>query len=167
MGEHQVWAYQRDFGLRSVIVRPFNIYGARRKTGHAVGFFVVKALAGTDLTLYGDGSQLRSWCYIDDFCDGLIACIENDAAVGQDFNLGNPVTAATIYDLAERVIRLTGSSSKITRTEHTFSDIGVRAPNSRKARELLGYTPKFGMDDGLRPTIDWYKDHMDDFGHWL
>jgi UDP-glucose 4-epimerase len=167
MGEHQVWAYQRDFELPTVIVRPFNIYGPRRKTGHAVGLFVIKALAGKDLTLYGDGSQLRSWCYIDDFCDGIIACIERDTAVGQDFNLGNPVTATTIYDLAERVIRLTDSSSEITQTKHTFSDIGVRAPNSRKACELLGYMPKYGMDDGLRPTIRWYREHMNEFRHWL
>jgi len=167
MGEHQVWAYHRDFELPTVIVRPFNIYGPRRKTGHAVGFFIIKALAGKDLTLYGDGSQLRSWCYVDDFCDGILACIGRDTAVGQDFNLGNPVTATTIYDLAERIIRLTGSSSEITQTKHTFSDIGVRAPNSRKAHELLGYTPRYGMDDGLRPTIRWYREHMDEFSHWL
>jgi UDP-glucose 4-epimerase len=167
MGEHQVWAYHRDFGLPTVIVRPFNIYGPRRKTSHAVGVFVVKALVGKDLTLYGDGSQLRSWCYIDDFCDGIMACIEREGAVGEDFNLGNPVTAATVHDLAERVIRLVGGSSKITTTAHNFSDIGVRAPNSIKARERLGYSAKYGMDAGLRPTIQWYKEHLNDFDQWL
>ena len=88
--------------------------------------------------MIGDGSQLRSWCYIDDFCDAMMGCIENEKAIGQDFNVGNPVTAVTIYDLAARTIRLAKSSSKISTTAHTFSDIGVRAPSSVKARELLG-----------------------------
>jgi nucleoside-diphosphate-sugar epimerase len=97
----------------------------------------------------------------------MIACIERPAAAGQDFNLGNPVTAVTIYDLAERTIRLARSNSKLVTTPHTFSDIGVRAPNSSKARELLGYQPKFDMDQGLLPTIAWYRDHLAEFAAWL
>lgn len=167
MGEHLVWAYHRDFKIPTVIVRPFNIYGPKRIASNAVGVFCVKAAAGKDVTLHGDGSQLRSWCYIDDFCDAMMGCIEKPGAIGQDFNLGNPVTAVTIYDLAERIIRLARSNSKLTTTPYTFSDIGVRAPNSSKARELLGYHPKFDMDQGLRPTIDWYRDHLNDFQSWL
>jgi nucleoside-diphosphate-sugar epimerase len=167
MGEHLVWAYHRDFKIPTVIVRPFNIYGPKRIASNAVGVFCVKAAAGKDVTLHGDGSQLRSWCYIDDFCDAMMGCIEKPGAVGQDFNLGNPVTAVTIYDLAERIIRLARSNSKLTTTPYTFSDIGVRAPNSSKARELLGYHPKFDMDQGLRPTIDWYRDNLNDFQSWL
>lgn len=167
MGEHLVWAYHRDFSIPTVIVRPFNIYGPKRIASNAVGVFCVKAAAGKDVTLHGDGSQLRSWCYIDDFCDAMMGCIEKPGAVGQDFNLGNPVTAVTIYDLAERIIRLARSNSKLTTTPYTFSDIGVRAPNSSKARELLGYHPKFDMDQGLRPTIDWYRDNLNDFQSWL
>ncbi len=167
MGEHLVWAYHRDFKIPTVIVRPFNIYGPQRIASNAVGVFCVKAAAGKDVTLHGDGSQLRSWCYIDDFCDAMMGCIEKPAAAGQDFNIGNPVTAVTIYDLAERIIRLARSNSKLTRTPHTFSDIGVRAPNSSKAREILGYQPKFDMDQGLRPTIDWYRDHLSEFEAWM
>lgn len=167
MGEHQIWAYHRDFGLPTVIVRPFNIYGPRRKTSHAVGHFVVRALTNKDLTLHGDGSQLRSWCYIDDFGDGIMACIENSAAVGEDFNLGDPRTAATIYDLAQRVIRLANSSSRVITTPHTFTDIGVRAPNSAKVRAHLGCTAEYEIDDALERTITWYREHLDDFRHWL
>jgi dTDP-glucose 4,6-dehydratase len=167
MGEHLVWAYHRDFKIPTVIVRPFNIYGPKRIASNAVGVFCVKAAAGKDVTLHGDGSQLRSWCYIDDFCDAMMGCIEKPGAVGQDFNLGNPVTAVTIYDLAERIIRLARSNSKLTTTPYTYNDIGVRAPNSSKARELLGYNPKFDMDQGLRPTIDWYRDNLNDFQSWL
>jgi nucleoside-diphosphate-sugar epimerase len=166
-GEHQIWAYRRDFGLPTVIARPFNIYGPRRKTSHAVGHFIVRALANKNLTLHGDGSQLRSWCYIDDFCDGIMACIEDVAAVGEDFNLGDPRTAATIYDLAQRVIRLAKSSSRIITTPHTFIDIGVRAPNSVKVRTHLGCSPQYEMDDALECTIAWYRDNFDDFRHWL
>jgi UDP-glucose 4-epimerase len=166
MGEHQVWAYHRDYGLPTVIIRPFNIFGPRRRAAHALGAFVVKALAGTDITVHGDGSQLRSWCYIEDFCDGIIGCLEKDAAIGQDYNLGNPVTASTIYDLASRIIRLTDSSSRIVTTPHSYTDIGVRAPNSLKATEQLGYRPKFDMDAALPPTIDWYREHLDDFALW-
>jgi nucleoside-diphosphate-sugar epimerase len=165
--EHIVWAYHRDFKMPTVIVRPFNIFGPMRKTDNAVGRFAVRAIAGKDVSLLGDGSQLRSWCYIDDFCDGMMGCIEKDGAVGQDFNLGNPVTAVTIYDLAARTIRLAKSSSKLSTTPHTFSDIGVRAPNSSKARELLGYHPRFDLDAGLVPTIEWYRAHLDDFRDWL
>lgn len=167
MAEHQVWAYHRDFGIPTVIIRPFNIYGSMRKTSNAVGLFVVKALHGADVTLYGDGSQLRSWCYIDDFCKGILGAIEKEEAIGEDFNLGNPVTASTIYDTAQRIVRLSGSKSKITTTDHTFSDIGVRSPVPAKAGKLLGYKPTFDMDDGLVPTIKWYGEHLDDFKHWL
>lgn len=166
MGEHQVWAYHRDFGIPTVIVRPFNVFGPLRTASHAIGLFVVKALAGSDLTLFGDGSQLRSWCYVDDFVDAMLGCIENAEAAGEDFNLGNPRTAVTIYDLADRIIRLAGSSSRITTTEHTFSDIGVRAPNSVKARDLLGYVPAYDMDQALVPTIEWYRANLDRFDHW-
>jgi nucleoside-diphosphate-sugar epimerase len=167
MGEHLVWAYHRDFKMPTVIVRPFNIYGPLRTASNAVGVFCVKAAAGKDVTLHGDGSQLRSWCYIDDFCDAMMGCIEKPGAVGQDFNIGNPVTAVTIYDLAERIIRLARSTSKLTTTPYTYNDIGVRAPNSSKARELLGYNPKFDMDQGLKPTIDWYRDHLSEFAAWM
>jgi len=165
--EHIVWAYHRDFKLPTVIVRPFNIFGPMRKTDNAVGRFCVRAVADKDVTMLGDGSQLRSWCYIDDFCDAMMGCIEQEKAIGEDFNIGNPVTAVTIYDLAARTIRLAHSKSKITTTAHTFSDIGVRAPSSQKARELLGYVPRFDLDAGLIPTIEWYRKNLNDFRDWL
>jgi nucleoside-diphosphate-sugar epimerase len=167
MGEHLTWAYHRDYRLPTIIVRPFNIYGPMRITGDAIGRFVVMALSDRNVTLYGDGSQIRSWCYIDDFCDAMMSCLEADRAVGMDFNVGNPLTGITIYDLAQRTIRLAGSKSHVSTTPHTFSDIGARAPNSSRAREILGYTPRFDMDAGLKPTIAWFREHLDDFQHWL
>ena len=167
LGEHLSWSYHRDVGLNVVNIRPFNAFGPMRKTKNAVSVFIVRALAGEDLVIHGNGGQLRSWCYIDDFTDGLIACLEQDAAVGQDFNIGNALTTCTVHDLARRIIRLTGSSSKIRFVEHPFSDISVRAPSGDKASRLLGYKPKFDIDEGLGRTIAWHREHPEDFRHWL
>ena len=167
LGEHLSWSYCRDVGLNVVNVRPFNAFGPLRRTSNAVSVFIVRALAGEDLLIHGSGGQLRSWCYVDDFTDGLIACLERDAAVGQDFNLGNALTTCTVYDLARRIIRLTGSSSTIRFIDHPFSDISVRAPGGDKALRLLDYQPKFDIDEGLSRTIQWYRQHAEDFRHWL
>jgi nucleoside-diphosphate-sugar epimerase len=88
-------------------------------------------------------------------------------AIGEDFNLGNPVTANTIYDLAQRIIRLSDSKSKLVTTPYTSSDIGVRAPGCRKARELIGYNPTHDLDAGLLPTIEWFRQNREIFSHWL
>ena len=167
LGEHMSWSYYRDVGLKVVNVRPFNTYGPYRKTSNAASVFIVRALAGKDLLLHGNGSQLRSWCYVDDFTDGMIACLERDAAVGQDFNLGNALTTCTVHDLASRIIRLSNSSAKIRFVDNPFSDISVRAPSGDKAFRLLDYEPQVGLDDGLLQTIGWYREHLTDFQHWL
>lgn len=167
LGEHLTWSYYRDLGVKAVNVRPFNVYGPYRKTSNAVGVFITRALANEDLMIHGTGGQLRSWCYIDDFCDGMIACLENEAAVGEDFNLGNALTTCTIHDLASRIVRLTGSESKIQLVELPFSDINVRTPSGDKAARLLNFQARFEIDDGLEKTIAWHRDHMEDFQHWL
>lgn len=167
LGEHLTWAYYRDFDLPAVNIRPFNIYGPLRTTSHAVGTFIVRALAGKELQIHGDGSQIRSWCYIDDFCDAVLACLHRGEAVGQHFNIGNARTTATIYDLAQRIVRLTTSNAQLKLVPRPFSDINVRVPHAQKASELLDYRPRQDMDDGLRPSIQWYRDHLRDFQHWL
>lgn len=167
LGEHLAWSYFRDAGVRIVNVRPFNVYGPLRTTSNAVGVFIVRALCGKDLLVHGHGSQLRSWCYIDDFCDGLVACLTHECAVGEDFNLGNALTTCTIHDLAERIVRLTDSDSQIRFIERPFSDIDVRTPNSDKAARMLAYQPRFGIDQGLRRTIAWHRENLDKFQHWL
>lgn len=167
LGEHMAWSYYRDVGVRIVNVRPFNVFGPLRKTSNAVGVFIVRALHDADLLIHGHGGQMRSWCYVDDFCDGMIACLQRDSAVGEDFNLGNALTACTVHDLALRIIRLTGGKSKIRFVNHPFSDISLRAPSGDKAARLLDYHPHFDIDEGLRRTIEWHREHLDDFQHWL
>jgi nucleoside-diphosphate-sugar epimerase len=165
-GEHMVWAYHRDFGLPTVIVRPFNVYGPYRTGRHAVGMFAVRALSGAPLVVDGDGSQLRSWCYVADFCDALVATLARPAAAGQHFNVGNPRTSITIYGLAERIRELCDSSSPIVTAPHSFSDIRLRAPDLEHSRRVLGFEPAHDLADGLARTIDWYRRHLADFESW-
>ncbi len=123
--------------------------------------FIINALANKDIEVHGDGSQIRSWCYIEDFCTGLLAALVRDEAIGEDFNLGCPKNTVTVYDLAQRVIRLCSSSSRIRFTEISFADIDVRVPRLDKAQRLLGYNPRCDLEDAIRLTIQWYREHLD------
>src|SRR4051794_4938522 len=106
-GEHMAHAYHDELGLPTVSVRPFNVFGPGQIGGGAIRAFIEAALAGRDLTIHGDGSQIRAWCYVTDMVSGVLACLERPQAVGQTFNVGNPRSAVTIYDLAQRIKRLT------------------------------------------------------------
>lgn len=162
-GEHLVSAYYREVGLPTVIVRPFNVFGPRRTGDHAVLRFIGAALAGEPLVVHGDGSQVRSWCYVDDFVDGLIATLTEPAAVGKDFNIGNSRNTVTIYDLAQRVKRIAGSSSPVTFEDIAHPDIDIRVPATSKATKLFGYQPTVELDEGLAATVEWYREHPEVF----
>jgi nucleoside-diphosphate-sugar epimerase len=156
-GEHLVRSYHRETGMPVTIVRPFNVFGPRRTGDYALLRFIAAALKGAPIEVHGDGSQIRAWCYIDDFCDAILKMVELPQAVGQDFNIGNPANTVTITELARRVIELSGSQSQIVHIEHPYPDITIRVPSLTKAQELLGYEPKIDLDRGLRLTIDWYR----------
>jgi UDP-glucose 4-epimerase len=153
-------AYHDEFGLPTVTVRPFNVYGPGQIGGGAIRAFIEAALAGRDLTIHGDGSQIRAWCYIDDMVDALLLCLERPEAVGETFNVGNARSTVTILDLAERVKRLTGCPSEILFRPITYSDVEIRIPNVDKARELLGFEAKVDLDEGLARTIAWYRERQ-------
>lgn len=159
-GEHLVMAYHRQMGLPVVIARPFNIFGPRRVGDYAILRFILQALRGQALEVYGDGTQVRAWCYIDDLCDGLLRCLETPEAVGLVFNLGNPGNAISVYELAKAIVRLAGSSSPITFCPLPFSDIVVRIPDISRAASLLGFTPKVNLEEGLLKTIIWVREHV-------
>ena len=108
-GEHMSRAYYDEFGLPTVSVRPFNVYGPGQIGGGAIRAFIEAALEGRELVIHGDGSQIRAWCYVDDMVEALLCCLEHPAAVGESFNVGNARSAVTIYDLAQRIKRLTGA----------------------------------------------------------
>lgn len=154
--EHLAMNYYKEYGFPAVSIRPFNIYGPNQVGEGAVHHFIVRALRGEDLLVHNDGSQIRSWCYIEDILDGILLAMEKKEAVGHAFNIGNPRATVTIYNLAQQIIRLSGSSSKIREIPWEFPDVELRIPDIEKARKLLGYEPHVDLEAGLLSTIDWY-----------
>src|SRR4051812_2707026 len=156
-GEHMARAYHDELHLPATTVHPFNVFGPGQIGGGAIRAFIEAALAGRDLTVHGDGSQIRAWCYVDDMVEALLRCLENAAAVGQAFNVGNPRSAVTIFDLAQRIKRLVGAPGDIVFQPLHYADVELRIPNVEKGRELLGWEPRVELDDGLARTIAWYR----------
>jgi UDP-glucose 4-epimerase len=157
-GEHMAHAYHDELGLPTVTVHPFNVFGPGQIGGGAIRAFIEAALAGRDLTIHGDGSQIRAWCYVTDMVRGILRCLDRSEAVGQAFNIGNPRSAVTIYDLAQRIKRLTGCAGEIVFQPLHYADVELRIPNVEKARELLGWEPEVELDEGLAKTIAWYRE---------
>jgi dTDP-glucose 4,6-dehydratase len=149
-------AYHRSHTLDTRIVRIFNTYGPRMRPhdGRVVSNFIVQALRDEPLTVYGDGSQTRSFCYVDDLVEGIMRLFERGSA--HPTNLGNP-HEFTVRQLAERVLALTGSKSRIVERPLPIDDPQVRQPDITRARETLGWEPKVDLDDGLRRTIEYFR----------
>jgi nucleoside-diphosphate-sugar epimerase len=155
--EHLTYNYFTHYNLPTVAVRPFNIYGPRQVGQGAVHHFIRQALANREVTIHNDGSQIRSWCYIDDIVEGIMLVLSNESSVGHTFNIGNPRSTLTIYNLAREIIRLSGSSSTIKFIEWNHPDVELRIPNISKARKILGYNPQIDLEEGLKRTIEWYR----------
>jgi len=155
--EQLAMGYFREKHLPVVVVRPFNIFGPKRTGDYVVLRFILQALDNKALTVYGDGTQIRAWCHIDDFCRTLLRILETDNAIGQAFNIGNPRNTVTIYELAKKIVALCSSKSKISFKPLNFMDIDIRVPNVQKIKEVLGITPEIDLDSGLSETIDWVK----------
>jgi UDP-glucose 4-epimerase len=156
-GEHMAHAYHDELRLPIVTVRPFNVFGPGQIGGGAIRAFIEAALAGEDLIVRGDGAQIRAWCYVDDMVEAVRLCLEHPRAVGQSFNVGNPRSAVTIFDLAQRVKRLTGCPGEIVFAPLEYVDVELRIPNVEKARDEIGFEARVELDDGLERTIAWYR----------
>ena len=156
-GEHMAHAYHDELGLPAVTVHPFNVYGPGQVGGGAIRAFIENAIAGRDLAIHGDGSQIRAWTYVTDMVSGVLACLEHPAAVGQAFNIGNPRGTVTIFDLAQRIRRISGVDVDIVFQPLHYADVELRIPNVEKARSVLGWEPLVELDDGLEKTIAWYR----------
>jgi nucleoside-diphosphate-sugar epimerase len=156
-GEHMAHAYHDELGLPAVTVRPFNVYGPGQIGGGAIRAFIEAALAGDDLIVRGDGSQIRAWCYVDDMVEAVELGLTRLEAIGQSFNIGNPRSAVTIFDLAQRVKRITGCPGEIRFEPLNYVDVELRIPNVEKARDALGFEAKVELDEGLERTIAWYR----------
>lgn len=159
-GEALFMAYRRQYGLDIRITRIHNTYGPRiRSDGNyarALPRFIDQALKGEDITVYGDGSQTRSFCYVSDTIRGIIAAIYNDRAEGEVFNIGNPYEIS-ILGLAEKIKELTHSTSKIVFRPLPEDDPKRRSPSILKAKKRLNWQPKISLEDGLKRTIKWFK----------
>ena len=156
-GEHLAHAYYKQYGLPTVTVRPFNVYGPGQTGEGALSIFIRKALAGEDLHIFGDGSQIRAWCYVDDMVAGILRCLEHPSAIGESFNIGNARAVTTIFGLAEAVLRVSGSNSRILFRNALSADIELRIPRVDKARDLIGFQAQIDLDEGLASTIDWFR----------
>jgi nucleoside-diphosphate-sugar epimerase len=158
--EHLSYAHYKEDGLPLAIVRPFNVYGPRQVGDGAIRGMIIQALQNAPITLYNDGTQIRAWCYVDDFIEGVLACVELPQAVGQAFNLGNPQGTITNIELAHMIVRLTGSRSELVFKPHPGPEVDLRVPSIEKAAALLGFRPKVSLSEGIRLTIPWYAEHL-------
>jgi len=153
--------YNRQFGTKIKVIRIFNTYGPNMdpNDGRVVSNFILQALRGVDITIYGDGSQTRSFCYVDDLIEGMIRMMNSDDAFLGPVNLGNP-GEFTVQELAEKVIKMTGSKSKIVYKELPKDDPTQRRPAITLAKEKLGWEPKIELDEGLQRTIAYFKKYV-------
>jgi dTDP-glucose 4,6-dehydratase len=152
-------AYHRYHGLNTRIVRIFNSYGPRMRLndGRAIPTFITQALTGAPLTVYGDGSQTRSFQYVSDLIDGIWRLMRSN--VSEPVNIGNP-QEMTLLELAKRILTLSGMKSEIVFRPLPQDDPRVRQPDITRARTHLGWEPRVSIDDGLRLTIDWYRQRL-------
>ena len=157
-GEHLAKAYGKEYNLPIVTIRPFNVYGPGQSANGALQIFIEKALRGEDLHIDGDGNQIRAWCYVDDFVDCLMSCITNPKAIGESFNIGNPRAVITILGLAQTICRVLDSKSKILFDPPLSADVAIRIPSVEKAKEVLGFSSKIDLEEGILKTAKYIKD---------
>lgn len=156
-GEHLAHAYYKQYGLPTVTVRPFNVYGPGQTGEGALQIFIKKAIKNEEIYINGDGTQIRAWCYVTDFVDCLMLCLERQEAIGQSFNLGNARAIMTTLGLAQTICRVLNSSSKISHRPALSADIELRIPSVKKSEELLGFKAKVDLEEGIAMTADWFK----------
>ncbi|MFN2601745.1 MAG: NAD-dependent epimerase/dehydratase family protein [Gemmatimonadaceae bacterium] len=156
-GEHLALAYHAQYGLPIVTVRPFNVYGPGQTGEGAIQIFIKRALNDETIHIDGDGAQIRAWCYIDDFVDCLMRCLEDPAAVGQSFNIGNARAVITILGLAETILRVMNSKSEIVFDPPLSADIAIRIPSVDKAFNVLGFKAKVDLEEGILRTAEYFR----------
>lgn len=154
-------AYHREHGLDVRIARIFNTYGPRMRMndGRVVPNFITQALTGKPITVYGDGSQTRSFCYIDDLVEGIYRLATYENLSGEVFNLGNP-EEYTILELAKLIVEITGSSSPIVFKDRPVDDPDRRKPDITKAKEIMSWEPRTPVREGLRETVEWFRERL-------
>lgn len=155
--EHLAIAYFQHQWLRVAVVRPFNVYGPGQVGEGALRTFIKRALKNETIQINGDGTQIRAWCYVDDMVRGTMLCMEHPKAIGESFNIGNQRAVTTIYGLANTVIRVLNSKSKIEFVYKDYADVELRIPNVKKAREYIGFEAEVDLEEGIQRTADAYR----------
>lgn len=159
-GEHLAKAYHSQYGLPVVTVRPFNVYGPGQTGEGALQIFIKQALKGETIHIDGDGTQIRAWCYVDDFVDCLMRCLTDPAAVGESFNIGNARAVITVLGLANTVCRVLNSKSEIVHDPPLSADIAIRIPSVDKVERLLGFRAKVDLEDGIKRTAASIRERL-------
>ena len=157
VGEHAVLRYGETRGLDCTCVRPFNVYGPRQTGEGAISNFARALARDEPLKIYGDGSDVRAWCYVSDLVDAVEAMLATETSHGRSFNIGNPQARCDTLELAETMIRLNGGG-RLEKVASTHSPIPTRYPNIGLARDRLGFDPLVGLEQGLGETLAWFKD---------
>jgi dTDP-glucose 4,6-dehydratase len=161
-GEHLAHSYYKEYDIPIVSVRPFNVYGPGQVGEGAIHQFVIRAIKNEAIQIHGDGDQIRSWCYIDDFVNGIMLCLEREEAIGHTFNIGNPRATITISMLAHLIKTISNSKSEIVYVPKNYVDVELRIPSIEKSKNILGYTPRYDLNEGLEKTVEWYRSVYND-----
>ncbi len=156
--EHYLKAYVQEYGLLGSAVRPFNVFGAYRYGDNAMTTIVRNAVLNNEIHISGNGQQVRSWCSIDDFCNGIIAILEHGSGQGDIYNIGNPHNQYTMQELAELIVQLVSSNSKIIITNSVIDDVLFRVPNIDKAIQSLGFDPNEDFKQSLEKVVKWIRE---------
>lgn len=154
--EHLAMAYYQEQWLPATVVRPFNVYGPGQVGEGALRTFIQRALTDKPIEIHGDGTQIRAWCYVDDMVDGVLLAMSHPKAVGESFNIGNERAVTTVYGLANSVVRVLQSKSSICFTRKDYVDVELRIPSVKKSEELLGFSAKVDLEEGIERTAAFY-----------
>ena len=155
--EYYLKAYIQEHRISGSIIRPFNVFGAYRYGTNAMTNIINKAIHNEEITISGDGHQIRSWCAIEDLCAGVMAILEKGSGTGDAYNIGNPNNAISILGLAELIVSITDSKSKINVMYSISEDVLHRVPNISKANKKLGYSPKININTEIKKVADWMR----------
>jgi UDP-glucose 4-epimerase len=154
--EHLTLAYHSQHKMPVTVVRPFNVYGPGQIGEGALKTFILRALRNETIEIHGDGTQIRAWCYVDDMVDATVLSLWHPKAIGEAFNIGNRRCVETIYGLANTVVRVLGSKSKITFVRKDYADVDLRIPSVSKADSMLGFEARVGLEEGIERTAAFY-----------
>ena len=155
--EHMAFAYYMEKGLPTTVLRPFNIYGPGQVGEGALKIFITRALNNQPLHIYGTGTQIRAWCYVDDMVEAVLCAMQSPNALGESFNIGNNRSVETILGLANTVIRILKSDSEIEFHPSLSADIELRIPNVEKAQTLLNFTARVDLAEGIARTAEFFR----------